>query len=116
VVLSPPSRSLCALYFRVLHHDSKKPHGPDRDRFILSKGHAAPPLYAAARETGAIVTAEEHLVHCGLGISVGEDGISAHAIEDLALVSSLPGFRVIVPADAVAQEARRLLGWRGKKP
>ena len=33
------------------------------------------------------------------GISVGEDGISAQAIEDLALVCSLVGFRVIVPAD-----------------
>jgi transketolase len=33
------------------------------------------------------------------GITVGEDGISAQAIEDLALVSSLVGFHVIVPAD-----------------
>jgi len=33
------------------------------------------------------------------GITVGEDGISAQAIEDLALVCSLVGFRVIVPAD-----------------
>ncbi len=35
------------------------------------------------------------------GITVGEDGFSHHAIEDLALFSSLPGFRVIVPADAI---------------
>ncbi|MEX1255603.1 MAG: transketolase C-terminal domain-containing protein [Dehalococcoidia bacterium] len=35
------------------------------------------------------------------GISVGEDGISAQAIEDLALISSLPGVNVIVPADVV---------------
>jgi transketolase len=35
------------------------------------------------------------------GISVGEDGISAHAIEDLALISSLAGVNVIVPADVV---------------
>lgn len=35
------------------------------------------------------------------GITVGEDGVSAHAIEDLALICSLPGFRVIVPADVV---------------
>jgi transketolase len=35
------------------------------------------------------------------GISVGEDGISHQAIEDLALICSLPGFTVIVPADAV---------------
>ena len=34
------------------------------------------------------------------GVSVGEDGISHQAIEDLALMCSLPGFTVIVPADA----------------
>jgi len=34
------------------------------------------------------------------GISVGEDGASHHSIEDLALACSLPGFRVVVPADA----------------
>ena len=35
------------------------------------------------------------------GITVGEDGTSHHAIEDLALICSLPGFTVIVPADAI---------------
>ena len=35
------------------------------------------------------------------GISVGEDGISGQAIEDIALISSLVGVRVIVPADVV---------------
>jgi transketolase len=36
------------------------------------------------------------------GISVGEDGASHHAIEDLALMCSLPNFTVIAPADARA--------------
>lgn len=35
------------------------------------------------------------------GISVGEDGASHQAIEDLALMSALPGFTVVVPADEV---------------
>jgi transketolase len=35
------------------------------------------------------------------GITVGEDGTSHHAIEDLALYCSLPGFNVVVPADAI---------------
>ena len=35
------------------------------------------------------------------GITVGEDGASHHAIEDLALYCSLPGFNVVVPADAI---------------
>jgi transketolase len=42
------------------------------------------------------------------GISVGEDGTSHHAIEDLALYCALPGFTVVVPADAIeAAEAVR---------
>ncbi len=35
------------------------------------------------------------------GISVGEDGTSHQAIEDLALYCALPGFTVVVPADAI---------------
>jgi transketolase len=35
------------------------------------------------------------------GISVGEDGFSQQSVEDLALICSLPGFTVIVPADAI---------------
>jgi len=35
------------------------------------------------------------------GISVGEDGTSHQSIEDLALINSLPGFTVVVPADAI---------------
>jgi transketolase len=39
------------------------------------------------------------------GITVGEDGASHHAIEDLALACALPGFTVIVPADGVETDA-----------
>lgn len=39
------------------------------------------------------------------GISVGEDGVSQMAIEDYALVSSLPNFRVLVPTDEHAMRA-----------
>ncbi len=35
------------------------------------------------------------------GISVGEDGVSNQSVEDLSLICSLPGFTVIVPADAI---------------
>ena len=40
------------LYFNHMHIDPQKPKWPDRDRFILSKGHACPVLYAAMAETG----------------------------------------------------------------
>lgn len=41
-----------ALYFGVLNHRPEDPSWPDRDRFVLSKGHAAPVLYAALAESG----------------------------------------------------------------
>ena len=51
------------------------------------------------------------LVTTHSGISVGEDGISHQAIEDLALICSLPGFTVIVPGgrhrDRPGRQSRR---------
>jgi transketolase len=41
-----------ALYYRVLRHDPSNPKWPERDRFVLSKGHAAPIQYAALAEHG----------------------------------------------------------------
>jgi len=42
------------LYFAVMRHRPHEPGWPDRDRFILSKGHACPVLYAALAEAGYI--------------------------------------------------------------
>src|SRR5438132_12131453 len=47
-----------ALYFGgVLRYDAKNPHWPERDRFILSKGHAAPLLYAVLAAAGYVCPA-----------------------------------------------------------
>ena len=43
---------ITSLYFKVLRHDPANPRWAERDRFILSKGHAAPILYAALAERG----------------------------------------------------------------
>jgi transketolase len=43
---------LISLYFRVMRHDPSNPQWPDRDRFILSKGHASPGLYAVLAHAG----------------------------------------------------------------
>ncbi len=44
---------VATLYFGgVLKHDPERPDWPERDRFVLSKGHAAPVLYAALAEAG----------------------------------------------------------------
>lgn len=41
-----------ALYFHVMRHDPENPLWEERDRFVLSKGHAAPALYVALAEAG----------------------------------------------------------------
>jgi len=43
---------LTALYFKEMNIDPTNPKWEDRDRFVLSKGHAAPVLYAALAEKG----------------------------------------------------------------
>lgn len=43
---------LTTLFFDVMRHDPTNPAWEDRDRVILSKGHAAPVLYAMLAETG----------------------------------------------------------------
>ncbi len=43
---------LATLYFRIMNIDPQNPYMEDRDRFVLSKGHAAPILYAALAERG----------------------------------------------------------------
>jgi len=43
---------VAALYFGVMRIDPQDPRRADRDRFILSKGHAAPVLYAALAQRG----------------------------------------------------------------
>jgi len=43
---------VATLYFDVMRHDPSNPKWPGRDRFILSKGHGAPVLYAVLAEAG----------------------------------------------------------------
>jgi transketolase len=49
---------LVALYRHTLRHDPQNPQWPDRDRFILSKGHAAPAVYAVMAECGYLPVEE----------------------------------------------------------
>ncbi len=43
---------LVALFYSKLRHNPQQPAWPDRDRFVLSKGHACPALYAVLAENG----------------------------------------------------------------
>ncbi len=49
---------VAALFFGHMKYDAKNPHYYNNDRFILSKGHAAPLLYAAWAENGFIPVSE----------------------------------------------------------
>jgi len=46
------------LFFRVMQYDRANPASPKSDKFVLSKGHAAPVLYAALVEAGTLSTEE----------------------------------------------------------
>ena len=45
---------MTALYFRVMRHDPKNPAWADRDRIVISKGHATPLVYGTMAEAGYI--------------------------------------------------------------
>ena len=49
---------VAVLFFYAMRYDPYNYENPDNDRFILSKGHAAPLLYAAWRELGLLTDAE----------------------------------------------------------
>jgi len=50
--------TIVALYFGRMRHSPAEPHWADRDRFVLSKGHAVPAQYAAMAEAGYFPKAE----------------------------------------------------------
>ena len=47
-----PVELIIALYFEKLTHNPKKPHWPDRDRVVFSKGHACPLWYTVLADFG----------------------------------------------------------------
>ena len=57
---------VAVLYADVLHYDAKNPKLPERDRVLLSKGHAGAGIYAALAESG-FFPVEELLTHCQNG-------------------------------------------------
>jgi transketolase len=59
---------LVALYWQELRIDPSRPGDPDRDRFLLSKGHGAPILFQILAERGFFPI--EHLISCGVAGSV----------------------------------------------
>ena len=50
-----------SLFFKIMRYDIHNAENPDNDEFVLSKGHAAPILYAALRRAGCIRSELTHL-------------------------------------------------------
>ena len=73
---------ISVLYFYKMNHDPKNPHWPDRDRFLLSKGHAALVQYAALAEAGYFPKEEIKSVKClGAMLQGHPDMITTPGIE-----------------------------------
>ena len=94
------------LYFNEMNIRPDDPEWPDRDRFVLSKGHAAPVLYAALAEAGYFPAGElvtlrridsrlqgHPSMRCtpGVGMSTGSLGRGLSAACGMAIAAKLDG-------------------------
>jgi len=104
---------ITTLYFCELNVNPKNPNDPDRDRFILSKGHAAPMLYLNLAEKGYFDKSElsnlrqlNHMLQghpCakttpGIDLSTGPLGLGISAAAGMAIAGKLDkkGYNVYV--------------------
>ena len=112
------------LYFEEMNVDPKDPKNPDRDRFVLSKGHTAPGLYAALanrgyfpvedlktlRQIGSHLQGHPCIQHTpGIDMSSGSLGQGISAAVGMALGAKITGkaFRVyILLGDGEIQEGQ----------
>ncbi|MBP3737341.1 MAG: transketolase [Lachnospiraceae bacterium] len=93
-----------ALYFHILNIDPQNPDWPDRDRFVLSKGHACPVVYSALarrgffdvkhldtlREYGSILQGHPDMHKCpGFDMSTGSLGNGLSTAVGMALSARL---------------------------
>ncbi|MEW6771187.1 MAG: transketolase [Bacillota bacterium] len=113
-----------ALYFAVMKLDPRRPDDPDRDRFVLSKGHAAPLLYAVLAERGFFPREELMTLRKlgsrlqghpdmrklpGVEMSTGSLGQGLSAANGMALAARLDGrnYRVyVLLGDGECQEGQ----------
>ncbi len=112
------------LYFREMNVDAAHPQNPDRDRFVLSKGHCCPALYAALamkgyfpkeelntlRHLGSFLSGHPDMKHIpGVDMSTGSLGQGISAAAGMALAGKRAGksYRVFaVLGDGELQEGQ----------
>lgn len=104
---------LAVLFFHKMRHRPKQPTWPDRDRFILSKGHAAPTLYSILAEAGYFPAGELNKLRKfgsilqghpdrkstpGVEVSTGSLGQGLSVADGIALAGKIDGkkYRVYV--------------------
>ena len=80
---------LTVLYFDVMNIDPSKPDDPDRDRFVLSKGHCAPALYPTLAQRGYFPEEDLKLFRRGVDMSTGSLGQGISAAVGMALAGKL---------------------------
>ena len=99
------SDTLTYLYFNKMNNDPKNPDAPDRDRFVLSKGHTAPALYSvlaqkgyfsvdelkSLRHIGALLQGHPCIHIPGVDMSSGSLGQGISAAAGMALAGKLDG-------------------------
>lgn len=104
---------ILSLYYREMKYNPEEPHWPDRDRFILSKGHACPVLYSVLsrvgffpheeilrfRKLGSILQGHtDTLKTPGVDMSAGSLGMGLSFANGVAMAGKLDGkdYRVYV--------------------
>lgn len=115
---------ITALYFYKIRHDPGNPEWPTRDRFILSKGHAAPALYAALalsgylpieelkslRKLGSRLQGHPDMVRLpGVDMTTGSLGLGLSVAVGMALAGKLDGknYRIyVLLGDGEVQEGQ----------
>ena len=95
-----------ALYFNVMHVDTQNPQDPDRDRFVMSKGHCSPALYPVLALRGFFPVDDLHMFRRidghmsghvemhhvrGVDMSTGSLGQGASAAAGAALGNKVDG-------------------------
>ena len=94
------------LYFEEMNIDPKNPQNPDRDRFVMSKGHCAPALYAALANRGFFPVEElttlrkigsrlqghpDMTLTPGVDMSAGSLGLGISSAAGMALAAKIDG-------------------------
>ena len=97
---------LAYLYFYKMKVDAKNPQDPDRDRFVLSKGHTAPALYGALalrgffpreeiaklRQVDSFLQGHPDMKHTpGVDMTTGSLGLGISAAAGMALAAKIDG-------------------------